>query len=200
MYIDTENILPTAAMLLVWYIVLAVPSGVWVLILTLHGKRIGKVHPDVDTQKMVIEAMVKFPKIYYLTLLGLLRIAVDFLWRNANEEQPDAQAEAKAFGALFKHRLNVNEELADYIGYDSNNDSEKITLKVDQLSGTTYMALHSNPDFLSTIRESDGSYDEESMERFRSLEPWMVFDLVCAHPHYKELLPPEIISQISIRH
>jgi hypothetical protein len=197
MYIDIDNILPTVATFLVWYMVLAVPSGVWVLFLTLHGKRIGKITPDTDTQMLVFDAMVKWPKIYYLTALGGIRIAVDFLLQRADSTS-DAEREADAFTALFEHRLHVNDKLPEYLTRD---DGEGfIELKVSQLSGTTYIALHGNPDFLESIRESDGSYDDESMERFRSLQPWMVFDLVCAHPHYKDLLPPEIISQISTRH
>ena len=91
MYIDIDNILPTVGLALVWYIILAIPSGVWVLLLTLHGKRIGKVPADADTQHLVFVAMVTWPKIYYLTILGALRIATDFLWKRASEESKSDQ-------------------------------------------------------------------------------------------------------------
>jgi hypothetical protein len=200
MYIDIENILPTIATLLVWYMILSVPAGVWVLFLTLHGKRIGRLSPDTDTQMVTIDAMAKWPKIYYLTLLAVVMKTTHYLYDSAYPEPKlsDKEAEVQAFTALFEHRLHTNSELVDYLTRD---DGEGfIEIKVDSMSGTTYIALHGDPDFLESIREEDGSYDDESMKRFRSLQPWMVFDLVCAHPHYKDLLPPEIVSQISTRH
>ena len=104
--------------------------------------------------------------------------------------------EAVAFKLLFNQRMQLNEHLAEWIensGVPKNANGD-IGLPVSPLAGTTYMLLHKDTTFLRKIRRPDGSYDPESMKRLLSLEPWMVFDLLSAHPEYASQLPVQILE------
>lgn len=184
MYIDIERTMGVLWLLVQGYTLMAIPSGLLILWLTLKGKRIGRVDPDADTQTLVLKGMVTWPKVYFLLAFG-------FITNLVRTKTPDEES-ADAFALLFQRRLHENENLESLID-DVN--GEGISLRVRKLAGETYMVLHEHPEFLLSIQRSDGSYDEESMERLESLDDWMVMDLIDAHPQYKEILPPEITQR-----
>ena len=202
MYINIDNIL-SAGLTTLWVIgAMAGGMSLFIGILTIHGKRIGKIPENANTGRLMFKAFKDFPRVYWV--LGKT-LFVKFL-RLFDEEESSMENRAEAFTMLLSERLNENEKLIKFledagIAVPTGDEGGVIGLKIHRLAGETFMALHTGgADFLKEIREPDGTYDEESMERFRALEDWMVFDLVCAHPQCRDLLPPEIVSQISTRH
>jgi hypothetical protein len=207
MYTLTE-ILNAVALFGIFYILAGIPCAIGILLLALHNKRTGNVPPDIDIQAVVIHGFVIWPKVVLMVSLNALSTASEWLLKFITQTQDEAksESEAKAFTHVFRQRLSENSKLIEFLEEakvaipHGDDGGGFIGMEISRMSGTTYMVLLTNRDFLKGIRQEDGTYDEESMERLNSLEPWMVFDLVCEFPEYGELLPPEIISQISVQH
>jgi len=184
------------------YIAMAIPAGVFIYVMTKIGQSEGRVPPDINTKRVVLDAMVTWPKVYWLLFLGLSIKLFHWLFR-ASLSSPRSKAaaehrdEAHKFAELFNRRLKDNRQLQDWLERsDLPRDQEgDIGIVVHKLAGSTYVILHENPMFLKRVRRNDGTYDEETTVRLNSLHPWMVFDLVTAHPEIKFLLPPEILSR-----
>jgi hypothetical protein len=186
MYID----LNVVAKVFLFISFLSASSGVFVMALTLHGKRIGKLPEDVDTQKLVLKAMVTWPKVYYLAALGLVMKGTQFLYHRSELSSAREHSESSdAFGVVFERRLRENENLHKIVGNG---------VEVHRVAGETYITLHESPEFLASVQQEDGSFDAESMERLASLDDWMVMDLIDAHPQYKNIFPKEITNRVNL--
>ena len=198
MYIDIDNILNVVGIVLQIFAVLGIFSGVIVGVLAVRGKRKGDIPKDTNILMVMLTGTIKFPQVYNLMVSSLVTLIREVFGKDTAPEDPSMKAkeEAEAFTELFSQRIQENEHLEDWIensGMGKDADGS-IGIAIHRMAGTTYMVLHTQPEFLKKIRQPDGSYDEESMRRLRSLHPWMVFDLVTAHPEYKFLLPREILN------
>lgn len=196
----TDEILYMAVVALQVYVVVAIPAGLFILFLMIKAKRDGKIDSDESTQDTVLRAMVYFPKVYFL-----IGKAIAYRIRGYLRKDDIGEASPDTFRKVLLERLRDNSELIEYleregIATSEGDDGGAIRLLVNEMAGTTYMVLLKEENFLLDIRQPDGTYDEYSMERLESLHGWMVFDLVCEHPSYKDLLPPEIVSRISVKH
>lgn len=197
---NTDEILYMAVIALQIYVVASVPAGLFILFLMVRAKRDGRIDPDESTQDVVLKSMVYFPKVYFLMGKAIAYRIRDYLRKDGiGEASPDS------FRKVLLERLRDNSKLIEYLEREgittpNGEDGGAIRLMVNEVAGTTYMVLLKEKNFLIDIRQPDGTYDEYSMERLNSLHDWMVFDLICEHPSYKDLLPPEIVNRISVKH
>jgi hypothetical protein len=190
------------------YVVMAVPAVIMIGLLTLRAIKDGKLPKDTDITSVLINVFFTWPKVYYLTFLNMLLKVTQYLHAKSTPPMigklpppvlPVDDDATQQFLRLVEQRINENEELSLWMYRDGNTDEgNDMGFDVTMMAGTTYIQLHKDPRFLYRIRQPDGSYDDASMARFESLHPWMVFDLVTAHPHYMEVLPEPILECLNV--
>jgi len=204
----SEEIWSKLAVAVPMYIGFAIPAVVTIWLLTLRAIKRGKIPRDTDVWGTLASVFITWPKVYYLVFLNVLLKVVQYLHNKSSppviEKLPSpvlplGEDATQQFLSLVEQRINENKELSLWMYRDGNTDhGNDIGFDVTKMAGVTYLQLFKDPKFLYRIRGEDGSYDDASMTRFHSLHPWMVFDLVTAHPHYKDILPKPILECLNV--